>query len=291
MRSTPHRAFTMIELLVVLALIVLLVALLLPALARARTAAQVTRCGSNLRQQGVALSAYTVDAQGHFINPWYVEKASGSTLDGRGRDRPWMVQIHPYLAAPFNSWTDTHGKTTNGLGGLNRNNAWSCPQDRPGWSDFPGWNGTGSSNSWVGGGNYTLNPVLYQFEPIDGGTILTSSLYSMIWHVTYRIGLRHERRAHYPSTTIATYDGYTWYNNTVDGTYTDVAYPPAWSAFPTDNAAYRNHKLYPYHHRVQNHLFLDGHVKALPLDRFLAGDLGWSAEYFRMAMGQRAAGL
>lgn len=64
-RPHAHLAFTMIELLVVITVIVLLVALLLPALRSARDQAKATVCGSNLRQMGVMAFAYASD-QGDF---------------------------------------------------------------------------------------------------------------------------------------------------------------------------------------------------------------------------------
>jgi prepilin-type N-terminal cleavage/methylation domain-containing protein/prepilin-type processing-associated H-X9-DG protein len=53
--------FTLVELLVVLALIAVLAGLLLPALARARAAAHTARCTSNLRQLGLATQFYWDD--------------------------------------------------------------------------------------------------------------------------------------------------------------------------------------------------------------------------------------
>lgn len=57
-RRAPGRGFTLIEVLVVVAIIALLVSILLPSLARAREQARRTLCSSNLHQIGVALLTY-----------------------------------------------------------------------------------------------------------------------------------------------------------------------------------------------------------------------------------------
>jgi len=88
-RSDGHRAFTLIELLVVIAIIALLIGILLPALGKARQAAQETKCLANVRSNGLAMQTYANDWNGWF--PIIPGSPSNPVITTDGSGRPILV--------------------------------------------------------------------------------------------------------------------------------------------------------------------------------------------------------
>ena len=92
---TTRRAFTLIEFLVVMAIIAVILALLLPALVGARSASRRTNCINNLKQIDLALqsylNAYNVLPSGSYDTVRPVTSESG------GYQVSWIVSILPYL--------------------------------------------------------------------------------------------------------------------------------------------------------------------------------------------------
>src|SRR5688572_14125994 len=81
--TNPRRAFSLIELLVVIGIIAVLLGLLLPVLHRARVQAAAVACRSNLQQIGQSLLIYANNNQGWIYPP------SAGVIPGRPKEEFW----------------------------------------------------------------------------------------------------------------------------------------------------------------------------------------------------------
>ncbi len=89
-----RRAFTLVELLVVIAIIAVLIALLLPAVQAAREAARRIQCVSNLKQIGIALHGYH-DAHNTFPSGgWIALPGQPAT---QNMNTGWSASVLPWL--------------------------------------------------------------------------------------------------------------------------------------------------------------------------------------------------
>lgn len=91
---SARNAFTLVELLVVIAIIGILIALLLPALQAAREAARATQCKNNLKQIALAVQTYQT-AQKKFPPSFCIQR--GTVLSGNNGSWSIHGRLLPYL--------------------------------------------------------------------------------------------------------------------------------------------------------------------------------------------------
>lgn len=88
------RAFTLVELLVVIGIIALLISILLPALNAAKERANRTKCSANLRTIHQGLSVYAVDNKGHYPRVRAFETDSVHYFDKPTHHDPFHIGFH-----------------------------------------------------------------------------------------------------------------------------------------------------------------------------------------------------
>jgi prepilin-type N-terminal cleavage/methylation domain-containing protein/prepilin-type processing-associated H-X9-DG protein len=226
--NRARRGFTLIEILVVIAIIALLAAILFPVFARARENARRASCQSNLKQIGIAYMQYTQD---------YDERLIPYVVGGQA----WNELVQPYL------------KSTQVL---------ICPSEKRRTLHLPytnyGYNAqrqpsiNTANNSWLGGYYGTPNTSTY------GPSGLNYETTNLFWYLTWSSILD-------PSGTFMLGDSVTWGSDSAGGgggAYWNIG-SPFMTHYPT-NPVSGNSAGYapvPRHLEGANFVYLDGHVK------------------------------
>lgn len=174
MSHSRHWAgFTLVELLVVMAIIAMLVGILLPALSKAREAGHVVKCQANLRQFAMGSSQYQSDNRGYFpATSWNYPASQG------GAEVFWQDEIERYVGTKLAS-------SSTSSAGLNdrRPTVWRCPtmlNKRPlmarnmdgvynvdySWNSWLGWRESSTANV-TEAGNESVNRNSFRLREVQ----------------------------------------------------------------------------------------------------------------------------
>lgn len=230
-----HRGFSLLELLVVVAVIALLLGLLLPALTRARVSARLIECGSNIRQLLLASDLYAHD---------HDDRAMPASSEIQTRNLRRWHGSRDRAGQPFRN---AHAPITPYLEGPESQGVRSCPEFAATLENLAR-RGKGFER---GCGGYGYNAAFLGSDRAESAP--------GIWDIlTDRLGaLRSRFRS--PSTTLAFADAALAADEVIEYSFVE---PPRWPQFPDFRPDPSTH----FRHASQASIaWLDGHVTPEPL--------------------------
>lgn len=110
-RISSRKGFTLIELMIVIAIIAILAAILVPNFIRARAQGQLTACKSNLKNIGTALEMYATDNGGRY--PLSLQKLSEVSSLGNTATQAYLKQIPLCPSAGQNTYSEKYTSIMN----------------------------------------------------------------------------------------------------------------------------------------------------------------------------------
>lgn len=173
-----RKAFTLVELLIVIGIIALLIGILLPALSKARAQSQLIQCQSNIRQIVTAEMLFAQDHQGCIPtcsdNTWAIQcdpaptikfsyRNSNPTLGNNWVVLDWASSLIPYLGQ--GSGSAGNNTFLNTTGAQNQSKVFQCPSDVWLSDTLPGY---AMCNNVVPG-PLGPNEKYYSYQPISYG--------------------------------------------------------------------------------------------------------------------------